>query len=632
MAWLNRRKEAVSFEEILSDDWGGREVAEEPIGSRSLFFIVIALILLGFVVLGRIFYLGIIDGEFYRARAEANLSQTYVLPAPRGIIYDVNGEELVSNIPVFMALLDLGEFLRSNENQNDIIAGVSTVIGTEESKIWEKIENDNSSFIRGAVVLSADLSGDQLIKLQSMTLPAISILPGFKRDYKDGEIFSSIVGYTGFADADDLMRFPDLGIRDLVGKTGVESFYNDVLLGQSGKLVKIRDSLGNILEEQEGEEPEIGDDVHLTIDADFQRYFYNRLQDGLRSLGRSSGAGIALDPQSGKVLALISLPSFDSNVFSDPGRSEDRIDLLNSPLKPLFNRVVSGLYSPGSTIKPLDALAALAEGVITPDQKIFSPGFLDIPNPYNPDQPTRYLDWRYQGYVDLSGAIAQSSNVYFYIVGGGLPPGADVKEISGGAQIGGLGIDKLNDWWSKFNLGSPLGIDIPGERGGFLPNEENSERDRGWLLGDTYNVSIGQGDLLVTPLQIVNYISAIANGGKVYEPFISELKKSDIISDFSYLSSSIEEVKKGMEESVSSNLGTAHLLDSLPFRVAGKTGSAQTNNNTRENAFFVGYAPADDPEIAILILVENSKEGSLNTIPIARDVLDWYYSNRIISK
>jgi penicillin-binding protein 2 len=265
-------------------------------------------------------------------------------------------------------------------------------------------------------------------------------------------------------------------------------------------------------------------------------------------------------------------------------------------------------------------IAALEEGVISPQREIFSPGYLEIPNPYNPDKPTRYADWRYQGNVNLYSALAQSSNVYFYTVGGGA---GDIK---------GLGITKLRNWWQEFNFGVPTGIDLPGEAKGFLPSPEWKEKTqkRSWLLGDTYNVSIGQGDFLVTPIQLLSYIGAVANGGKIYRPYIvQELNQPKINKDLTGILSQIKEAQKGMRMGVTSPMGTSYRLNDLPFEVAAKTGSAQVKNNTQENAFFVGYAPYQNPKIAILVLIENSKEGSLNAVPIAKDVLSWYYENRL---
>src|SRR6185369_6794081 len=274
----------------------------------------------------------------------------------------------------------------------------------------------------------------------------------------------------------------------------------------------------------------------------------------------------------------------------------------------------------GSTIKPLVGIAALKEGVIDPARTIFSPGYLDIPNPYNPSKPTRYLDWRPQGDVNMAAAIAQSSDVYFYEVAGGF-----------GSQKG-IGISRLREWWQKFRLDQKTGIDLPGEASGFLPSPEWKEKRDGrpWLLGDTYNVSIGQGDMDITSIQLLSYIAALANGGTIYQPVLNkEAPHPKALADLTYLGPQIAEIQKGMRRTVTSPLGTAHALNDLPFAVDAKTGSAQVLNNTQENAFFVGYIPGTESgvdtgsPIAILVLVEHSKEGSPNTLPIAKDVLRW---------
>jgi penicillin-binding protein 2 len=275
------------------------------------------------------------------------------------------------------------------------------------------------------------------------------------------------------------------------------------------------------------------------------------------------------------------------------------------------------------------------EGVVQPPREVFSPGYLDVPNPYDAENPTRFVDWRYQGNVNLYSAIAQSSNVYFYIVGGGSPQRDPQLGPEWDTNFGvkGLGISKLHAWWEKFRLGEPTGIDLPGEAKGFLPTPEWKEKrtGRSWLLGDSYNVSIGQGDLSVTPIALVNYVATIANNGVMHQPAVNKAKApGNVIADLSAYAAEIKEVQNAMRFAVTSPEGTARLLNTLPLPTAGKTGSAQVFNNTQENAFFVGYGPVGDPQIAILILVENSKEGSLNAVPIANEVLYWYYMNRVL--
>jgi len=337
---------------------------------------------------------------------------------------------------------------------------------------------------------------------------------------------------------------------------------------------------------------------------------------------------------------LVSVPGFDSNKITS--------DVLNDSGKPFFNRVISGLYSPGSTIKPLMAFAALKEGLINLKTEIFSRGYIEIPNPYNPESPSRFVDWKPHGWVNIYSALAKSSNIYFYALGGGLPKNemGIVKNSSNDNNESlsrGLGIEKLKEYWEQFGFDRKTGIDLPSETEGFLPDPEIkiSRKKEDWRLGDTYNVSIGQGDLVITPIELISYISAIANNGKFYQPFIAKkfiagtkniIRETEpkLIKDFSDYSNYFKEVQRGMIDTVEKPYGTAHLLSSLPIKIAGKTGSAQINNNTKVNAFFVGYMPTNDPKIAILVLIENAREGSLNAVPVAKDVLEWYYYNRIV--
>jgi penicillin-binding protein 2 len=460
----------------------------------------------------------------------------------------------------------------------------------------------------------------------------VELKSDFARTYPNGPVFSSVIGYTGRVTTADLADDPGLTDQDVIGKTGIEAFYDKALRGTPGVNVTYANAAGQTLGEKQQSVPQIGAPLTLTIDGGLQTYFYNALSNQLAALGRPIGLGIAIDPQTGAVLSLIDLPGYDNNVFSEPGQDATIQDLLTSPDRPLFNRAVGGYYNPGSTIKPLDAVAALTEGVIDSTREIFSPGYLLVPNPYSSSTPTRFLDWQYQGNVNLAAALAQSSDVYFYIVGGGSPPrSAPLLNDPSDYGISGLGISRLDAWWQKFGLGKPTGIDLPDEGTGFLPTPAWKQQHSGtpWLLGDTYDVSIGQGSLLLTPIQLLDYIGAIANGGDIYRPFLNASSTPAVAEDLTSLLPEIQQVQEGMREGVTAPKGTSYTLHNLPFSVCAKTGSAQVENNTQENALFVGYAPCDDPQIALLILIENSKQGSLNAVPVAGEVLNWYYENRM---
>ncbi len=348
----------------------------------------------------------------------------------------------------------------------------------------------------------------------------------------------------------------------------------------------------------------------ITVDLEFQKYFYERFQQSLQELERHAGTGIAMNPKTGEILAMVSFPSFNNN---------EPVKYLRAPNQPLFNRAVSGVYSPGSTIKPLMALAGLKEKVMDTNFEVYSPGYLEIPNPYNPENPSRFLDWRVNGLVNLHSALARSSNIYFYVIGGGYK------------NTKGLGINKLNEYWKKFGFDKKTNIDLSNEAVGFLPNPEEKEKrtKQPWRIGDTYNVSIGQGDLIITPIRLLTMIASIANNGKMMKPHFLLDEPPDILFDYSDWGDLIKEVQRGMRDAVAQSYGTANFLYDLPYKTAGKTGSAQIANNTKTNAFFTGYGPVSDPQIVILILVEDAKGGSLNAVPIAKDVLKWYYDKRL---
>lgn len=627
-----RQRKTVAFEESLNDEWNrDAGVLEVPLGDRPFFYLGIIIVVIVAAVAIQIVSLAV-NGNYYAARAQANATQSKITSAPRGIIYDREGDVLADNKAAFVAILDPREFLENEDLQTSTLAAIQNIFGISSDDVWSLVKQGSAQDFTTPIVLSENVNQNQLVNLGALDLPTLIVKSDFERDYPAGSAFSTVLGYVSRVNANDIQKNPGLSGDDFIGKTGVEAFYDDALRGVPGMDISFRNAQGNILTEDARSQPAIGHSLQLTIDGGLQSYFYSRLQSDLAILGRQIGVGIAMNPQTGEVLSLVNLPGFDNNVFSGAGQTAAIQDLLSSTDEPLFNRAVSGLYDPGSTIKPLDAVAALHDGVIDSTREIFSPGYLMVPNPYNSSTPSRYLDWKYQGNVNLAAAIAQSSDVYFYIVGGGSPP-ATTPLINDPSDYGisGLGISRLHDWWETFGLGKPTGIDLPGEQSGFLPTPEWKQKKMGtpWLLGDTYNVSIGQGDLLLTPIQLLDYIGAIANGGKIYRPFLNASSTPLVSEDLTSLLPEIKQVQQGMRETVTSPQGTAYTMGGLPFSVCAKTGSAQVKNNQEENALFVGYAPCDNPQIAILILIENSKAGSLNAVPVAKDVLNWYYQNRI---
>ncbi len=628
------KKELFLEEAVLDDLAKDLSILELPLSQRAFKLVTIFFLALAVIVAGRLILISGWQADFYNQRALINISDTITTRAQRGIIFDSQNKPMVKNIPAFRLNLNLVDFFKNSNNRNQITSALESAINLPSGYISELLQDVNLER-QNSLTIARDLTVDQVIKIKNLNLVGVEIEDDFKREYPDGQIFSQVLGYTAPVDKNDLKNDPSLDLNDIIGKSGLEAFYNKELEGEDGKIISYRNFKGEIIDKKLSKNSTPGYQLYSTIDGEFQSYFYNRLKTTLNYLGSGAGVGIAMNPQTGEILSLVSLPSFNNNKITSD-------DLTNS-YKPLFNRVTTGLYAPGSTIKPLVAFAALKENVITPQAQVYSAGYLEIPNPYDSTKPSRFLDWKQNGWVDLYSALARSSNIYFYSVGGGLPNKYEPSGILKGVQgISGLGIDRLKEYWQKFGLGNKTGVDLPYEASGFLPDAETKEESTGdiWRIGDTYNVSIGQGDLLVTPLQLINYISVVANGGKVYQPFIIKKIISEdgeviketapkIIEDYSSDFEIFNNVQHGMIDAVKQSYGTAHLLSDLPISVAAKTGSAQIQGNTKVNAFFVGYLPAENPQIAILVLVEDAKEGSLNAVPVAKDILEWYYYNRI---
>ena len=616
-------KNEINLDEILTDQASEEDFVEIPLSQKVFRYFFIFSVLLLVVVFGKTFYLSIFKHQFYVKKAEANINNFNIKIAPRGIIYDAFGNPLVKNVPTFNAFV-APFYLPANDLEKEKTLEVAgKILNLNVNDVIQEVKSKKFSPY-DKILLKADIDQKEFINLNAQNLEGIEIVSTYKTATVKPYDYSHLVGYTNLVNSSDLKKNPALNIEDSIGRSGLEAYYDNYLRGVDGKRVYITNASGNIKGQKIEEEERAGFNLNTSIDSEFQDYFYNSLSQALKNLGRNVGVGIALNPQNGQVLALFNIPSFETDKVGN---------YLNAPYHPLFNRAISGLYSPGSTIKPLVALGALVRGILDPHHQIFSPGYIYVPNPYHPDQPSKFLDWQYQGWIDMYSAIARSSDVYFYAVGGGY---GDQK---------GLGIKRLKEWWQKFLLDQKTGIDLPQETSGFLPDPDWKEKAKKsiWRIGDTYNVSIGQGDLLVTPIELLNYIAAIANGGIIYKPqIVKSITDQDgrvvvenhpqVLADLrNEVGKYIREVQKGMEDTVSKPYGTAYLLHDLPMQVAAKTGSAQVANNTETNAFFVGYAPAHNPQIAILILVENAKEGSLNVVPVAKDIFSWYYQNRLSS-
>lgn len=594
------------LENFLFDATSKAHLREVPLNRRGLVFVFTFAVLILLVFLVRFLYLGFWNHDFYSARAIRNVSGSEIKPAPRGVIYDRFDKMLVENAPSFNVVLVPRELPKDKVLQEEVVKRASKLVDREPDELILEI-NARDWSRTDRLVLVSDATQEQLVEFETQKIPGVKLEPGFRRVVKTGS--AHIVGYTGLVNAKDLENNPSLYHQDLIGRTGLEAQYDSLLRGENGEEVVFR---GETQEKRTLREAIPGQNLKTFIDGEFQEFLRTRLSQALKDLDRDSGAALALNPQNGEVLALVSFPDFDANKI---------LAALKIPNQPLFNRVVAGRYNPGSTIKPLVASAALSEGIATPQTNIYSGGYIEVPNPYQPDKPSRFVEFNNHiyGWLDIPEALAKSSNIFFYALGGGFE-----KQV-------GLGIWKIKEWWQKFGLDQKTGIDLPSEAVGFLPDPDWKEKTTGqpWRLGDTYNVSIGQGDFSITPLELLNYISAIGNGGKLNKLRVAD-PKPEVLADLSsQLGPILSHVRRGMKDAAQKDYGTAYMLHTLPLEVGAKTGSAQVENNSKTNAFFVGFAPFENPELAILILIENSREGSLNTVPVAKDAFLWYYDHRL---
>ena len=619
-SYLKKNKSEIEPEEILLD----RKLAmklETPLKNNGFLIIFTVSILILGLFWSRAFWLQIKNGDYYASRSNKNSIRFYHSRPPRGIIYDVNHQAITANSPDFSLLIIPADLPKSVDELNKWIGQLAKIIKKDNSEIENFIKNLNKNSTEPALFKS-NLDREILMSLEtrSTVLPAIFINKETRRDYNDGGYFSHVVGYVGRVSSGDLNNDSYYGVLDFIGKDGLEAQYEKELRGLPGKIAVSVNSENAILKTLIAKEAMPGNNLELSIDGDLQKLLTNAINDKMIQTNSTAAAAVVLNVKSGEIIALVSLPSFDFN-------SQTYGEIIKDKNKPLFNRAISGFYPAGSTIKPFVASAALAENIIDPNSKIDDTlGYIKIENQYDPDIVYTYRDWKAHGFVDMRRAIAVSANVYFYVIGGGYK------------NIKGLGIDRIKKYLNIFGFGSNLGIDLPGESSGLIPDPswKKSVKNEGWFTGDTYNVSIGQGDTIITPLQLASAIGAIANGGTLWRPklvlkitdnsnnIIREFKpepiKTNIVDE-----SKLKVVREGLRGAVTE--GSAYLLNDLPIKVAGKTGTAQVTNTFRKtNAWFTGFAPYDNPEIALAIIVEGAGEGSTAAVPVAKEVFYWYYN------
>ncbi|MFC1663942.1 penicillin-binding protein 2, partial [Patescibacteria group bacterium] len=584
-------------------------------------FFLFSLILI-LILFSKTFQLQVVKGQDLLSQAEENKFIIYSIKAERGVIYDRNLNQLVFNQPAFDLICEKRDL---PQEKDEILKEVSEIINKNFEELKEEIELSDSS----QVLVSENLSHQSLIlleaKINSQKLPGFQIENKTVRDYKEGSSFAHLLGYIGKIRKEELKADSEnYSIFDYVGRDGLEKSYEKILRKNPGKLRVQVDALGNLVSRETVFLPESGKSLVLWLDSELQKEIIKSLERTLQATGAKQGVAVALDLKTGGVMALVSLPGFDNNIFQQ-GDTKTIESLLADPQKSLFNRAISGTYPTGSTIKPLTASGALEEKIIEPEKKINCQGIITVPHQYDPEIIYDYEDWKTHGWTDMRKAIAESCNVYFYTIGGGY-----------GNQEG-LGPSRIKKYLELFGWGNKTQIDLPGEAQGLVsdPAWKKAFKGEDWWDGDTYLLSIGQGDILITPLQVANSFSAIANGGTLFKPkvvqkildkdknLIEEIK-SEVLRENFIDPESLQVIREGMREAVV--YGSSAILNNLPVKAAAKTGTAQSTKPNLYHNWVTVFAPYDDPQIVLTVLIENVTGVQAAALPVARDVLYWYFT------
>lgn len=575
---------------------------------RRYWAVYVPLCFLLFVLLGRGFYLQIMHGGLYRTQADENRVTLQTIPAPRGIFYDANNKQLVENISSTDLVLDPLN-LPQIEDESYLLENLPSIVpGLTPEDIKDALSKVRSS--KRPVLLAKALDHDIVLNIEQAggSIRGVMLVSSLVRKYLLSENLAHVLGYTSPVTAEELAKHDELLPTDTTGKLGLEQMYDERLRGEHGTAYVEVNASGKPQVNLGKQDPVAGSDLHLTIDADLQEYIYQLFYDlnEKDKEHKTAGAAVVIDPQSGAIKALVSYPSFDPNVFSQPALRKQATQLFSDPLKPLFNRTVDGTYPSGSIIKPFLAAGGLQDGIITANSTVLSTGGITI-------GPWHFYDWQAGGHgtTDVKKAIAESVNTFFYLLAGG-----DETHT-------GLGPEKINHYLREFGWANPTGIDLPTEASGFLPTpawKEATFHER-WYIGDTYHLGIGQGNVLVTPIQVASATAALANGTYWYTPHL--LQTDDIQKKtLSVSQKNIQTVREGMREAVTD--GSARSLSALSIPLAGKTGTAQIGGSEDTHAWFTSFGPYDKPELVVTVLLEKGGAGDVDAVPLAHDIWQWH--------
>ncbi len=629
------------------------------------------IVLTSAVLVMRLYQLQIVQGDQFRLWADRNRFRLVPLEASRGIIYDRRGDIVVHNIPSFTVTVvpaylpddpaaeeavfqRLSELLALpatdasvREMAHEMGLNAEEIAALDIRSIQDMVNEERVWAPYRPVVIKRNVERQAVFQIEEthLDLPGVLVEAEPVRQYPYGELISHLMGYLGPIPANQVETYEAQGYdvsQDRVGLIGAEAAFEDLLRGHKGEKYIEVDVAGREVRTV-SQSPSIpGKSLRLTIDLALQEQMTQALQRGLDSVEAKIGVMIAMNPQTGEILGMVSLPAYDNNLFSGGISAADYRRLSEDPNHPLLNHAISGRHPPASTFKIIPAAAALEEGVVTRRTTVNCQGTMLLPDERFPDDPERgqtFYCWihklkRGHGDVSIIPAIAHSCDIYFYWVGGGFRD-----------EFQGLGLERLVHYARLFGLGELSGFDLPAENPGLVPTAKwkrlnFSER---WVTGDTYNMSIGQGDVLATPLQMLNATAAVANGGTLYQPQILYQVLDDegnVVQDFApqvirelpIQPQHLATVAEGMEAAVVWGSAQGAYLDNV--RVAGKTGTAEffdpdipldEEGNLPTHAWFTAFAPVEEPEIALVVFVYNGGEGTLTAVPIAAEVLRYYF-------
>jgi len=591
----------------------------DDLRSRYRYFIIALSIFFIFIV-SRVWYLQIMRGEELAQLAQNNRIRLRRVPASRGMILDQDRKILVDNRPSFQVSLVPEDV----DNVNEIVSRVAGILNPEAGELKSRIARQNRRQPFHPVLIKDDISRKELAFLEThkLDLPGMIIDAVPRRSYNYGTLASHVMGYLGEIDKSELKEMASSGYRlgDFIGKDGIEQRWEAKLRGADGGRQVEVDSVGREIRSLSSVSPRPGHNLVLTIDLEIQTAMEDMLSDKI-------GAAVAMDPLSGRILAIASSPSFNPDLFASGICPEDWLGLLNTPFHPLQNKAIQGQYPPGSVFKIITAIAGLEEAIISPEENLHCPGFYRLGT-------KTYRCWKKWGHgtVDLRRALVESCDVYFYQVA--------LR----------LGIDTIARYAVKLGFGRPTGMEIGNEKSGLIPTREWKRKRYGepWYDGETLLSGIGQGAILVTPIQMGNMISAIANGGILYRPQvvhhiedvdgnIIEEYPSAVMERISISEKTLEVVRDALRRVVDDPKGTGKTARIEGASVFGKTGTAQVVKlevsedveneedipiHYRDHAWFVAYAQQEEPSVAVAVLIQHGGHGGTAAAPVARKIME----------